>query len=126
MAFRHRTALRAYRHDKDLQSQSILALNPTTLHANGIKIMVLDFDGVLAAHGGKKINPDISQWLSDCIQVFGTGNVFILTNRPSTERADYFAKNFSGVEFIFPTRKKPYPDSILSILQKTQVDPNAE
>lgn len=123
MAFKHRKELRAYRNDQTLQSPSILKLDPAVLREQGIKIMALDFDGVLAAHGEGEIGLEISNWLSQCIQIFGAGHVFILTNKPSEQRADYFAENFSGAEFIFPKRKKPYPDSILFILEKTQVTP---
>lgn len=123
MAFKYRESLRAYRHDKTLQSPSILECDPLVLQAQGIKILALDFDGVLASHGAMEINVNISHWLKQCVRIFGPGHVFIVTNKPSKQRADYFANNFSGVEFIFPKRKKPYPDSLLSILQKTGVKP---
>ena len=124
MAFRYRKALSAYRRDKALQRQSILTLDPVHLRAAGIKIIALDFDGVLASHGATEIGLEIRNWLNRCIHIFGPGHVFILTNKPSTERANYFSAHFSSVEFIFPKRKKPYPDTILSILQKTQVSPS--
>jgi predicted HAD superfamily phosphohydrolase YqeG len=121
MAFRYRKALSAYRRDNALQCRSILTLDPIQLRAAGIKIIALDFDGVLASHGATEIGLEISRWLNRCIQILAPGHVFILTNKPSTERADYFSAHFSGVKFIFPKRKKPYPDSILSILQKTKM-----
>ncbi|HQW58070.1 MAG TPA: HAD family hydrolase [Gammaproteobacteria bacterium] len=124
MAFRHRKALSAYRRDKTLQGQSILTLDLMLFRTTGIKIIALDFDGVLASHGATEIDLEIRNWLNRCIHIFGAGHVFILTNKPSRERSDYFSKHFSGVEFIFPKRKKPYPDSILSILQKTGVSPS--
>jgi predicted HAD superfamily phosphohydrolase YqeG len=124
MALKHRKALRAFRRDPALQGQSILALDPVALQASGIKIIALDFDGVLAAHGEQKVSAEIGGWLKNCIQIFGIGHVFIVTNKPSKQRADYFEQNFSGIEFIFPKRKKPYPDSIVYILQKTGVEPN--
>lgn len=124
MAFRYRKQLTSYRHNPALQCQTILTLDPAMLLANGIKIIVLDLDGVLASHGEQVLNAEISHWLNHCVQIFGAGRVFIVTNKPSTERADYFSKNFSGVVFIFPKRKKPYPDSILSVLQKTRVNPS--
>ncbi len=121
MAFKHRKSLNAYKCDKALQSQSILALDPVSLQAASIKIIALDFDGVLGPHGATEISLEIRNWLNRCIHIFGQGQVFILTNKPSRERRDYFSTHFKGVEFIFPKRKKPYPNSILSILQKTQV-----
>ncbi|HXH55162.1 MAG TPA: HAD hydrolase-like protein [Gammaproteobacteria bacterium] len=124
MAFRYRKALSAYRRNKALQCQSILTLDPIHLRAGGIKIIALDFDGVLASHGATEIGLEMRNWLNLCIQIFAPGHVFILTNKPSTERADYFSAHFRGVKFIFPKRKKPYPDSILSILQKTQMSPS--
>jgi HAD superfamily phosphatase (TIGR01668 family) len=124
MVLKHRKALRAFRRDPVLQSQSVLALDPVALRAQGVKILALDFDGVLAAHGEQTVSSEIGNWLHHCIQVFRAGHVFIVTNKPSQQRADYFEQNFSGVEFIFPKRKKPYPDSIVYILQKTGVNPN--
>ncbi len=124
MAFKHRKALSAYRCGKAFQHQSILDVDPLAIHADGIKVLVLDFDGVLGAHGAKEISIAIQRWLQRCIQVFGLGRVFILTNKPSTERSDYFAKNFSGVTFIFPKKKKPYPIGILSILEQARVRPH--
>jgi HAD superfamily phosphatase (TIGR01668 family) len=124
MAFSHRKALNTCKCDKAFQSQSILSIDSAALRAEGVKVIALDFDGVLASHGSTEIGLEISSWLHHCIQIFGRDRIFILTNKPSTERADYFAKNFSGVEFIFPKQKKPYPDSILSILEKTHVNPN--
>ena len=124
MAFRYRKALSAYRRDEESQRQSILNLDPEHLRATGIKRIALDFDGVLAAHGGTEIGLEIRHWLNHCIQTFGLGHVFIVTIKPSTERAKYFSTHFSGVEFIFPKRKKPYPDSLLSILEKTKMNPS--
>lgn len=124
MAFKHRKALSAYRHDQMLQYPSILNINLKALRAEGLKIIALDFDGVLASHGATEISLEMSHWLYHCIQIFGRGQVFILTNKPSQQRANYFAKNFSDVEFIFPKQKKPYPDSILAILDKTRVNPS--
>lgn len=124
MAFRHRKALSAYRHDPALQHQSILHLDLKALQAEGLKIIALDFDGVLASHGATEMSLEMGDWLHHCTQIFGRGHVFILTNKPSRERANYFAKNFSDVEFIFPKQKKPYPDSILAILDKTHVAPS--
>ncbi len=125
MAFKHRKSLWAYRHEQALQKQSILVIDPRTLEAQGIKVLALDFDGVLAAHGATEINADVSHWLKQCVRIFGPGHVFIVTNKPSKQRADYFAHHFSGIEFIFPKRKKPYPDSLLSILEKTGVTSQA-
>lgn len=124
MTFKHRKALSAHRCDKALQHQSILDIDPLLLQAQGIKVIALDFDGVLASHGAREISLDISHWLKRCIQIFDAGHVFILTNKPSVERANYFAKHFKGVEFIFLKQKKPYPHGVLSILQKTAVSPN--
>lgn len=123
MAWRYRKMLSAYKCNSALQTSDILALNPLFLKEKGIKILILDFDGVLAAHGEIVLSPAIISWINSCIQVLGEGKIFVLSNKATTTRAEYFARTFKGVKWIFPTRKKPYPDGILQILQLTHTAP---
>lgn len=123
MAWRYRKTLRIYRRDATLQISNVLELNPISLKERGFKILILDFDGVLAAYGEVYLSPEIDSWMNFCVQILGEGNVFILSNQATQERANYFAKTFKGVKLIFPAKKKPYPNGILQILQLTKAVP---
>lgn len=121
MGWRHRHNLIPYRHDPDLQAETILHINPKALKEEGIKVLAVDFDGVLAAHGEEKLENNIVKWLVSCYEVFGKGHVFILSNKPTRSRAATFASY--GIEVIRAPRKKPYPDGLLYILSRTKVSP---
>ncbi len=125
MAWRYRKALGAYKRSSRLQIKEVLTLDPVALQEKGIKVIVLDLDGVLAAHGENCLSPAIGSWINLCVQTFGIGKVFILSNQATKIRARYFAQNFKGVVFIVPARKKPYPDGILQVLQSTKVTGSA-
>lgn len=121
MAFRHRKALSRYLHDPLLQAKTVLELNPIVLKTQGIKVMAIDFDGVLASHGEEKINPELHSWLNSCIQSFATNHVFILSNKPTEQRKQYFETCFPGLQFVLAKRKKPFPDGLNFIITSTQV-----
>jgi predicted HAD superfamily phosphohydrolase YqeG len=116
MLWRYRAMLKAYRHDPLLHTTSVIKLNPSALKLRGIRILVLDFDGVLASHGETLIEKEIQPWLQDCLMVFGHGNLFILSNKPTEVRLQYFNQFFPGIIFVKAKRKKPYPDGLLEIL----------
>ena len=121
MGWRHRHRLKPYRHDSELQTDTILQLDPKKLKADGIKVLAIDFDGVLASHGEEGLEKNIVEWLILSRSVFGPGKIFILSNKPTRNRAELFASH--GIELIRPTRKKPYPDGLHHILQRTKVAP---
>jgi hypothetical protein len=102
---------------------STLHIRPHELKQQGIEILVLDFDGVLAEYGVSQPHLQLHSWLAECITIFGTDHIFILSNRPSPDRISYFKQHFVGVRFIKPKRKKPYPDGLEQIMQLTQRPP---
>lgn len=119
MAWRHRKALRAYRQDPALQCAGLRDLDPLALRTQGIQALALDFDGVLASHGELGVHPEIESCLNNFMQIFGADRIFVLSNKPSAARADYFAGRYPGVRWIFAPRKKPYPDGLQEILALT-------
>ena len=121
MSHRFRKPLIGYRTKKSLQIKNIFELSPLKLKEEGYKVVVFDYDGVLAAHGENKLSDKVADWLKNFVEKFGMGKVFILSNKPSKQRVQYFSNHFKGIEFIFGKRKKPYPDGILQILQITEV-----
>ncbi len=86
----------------------------------GVKVLAVDFDGVLASHGKPFPNKLAATWLKDLEKTFN-GSIVILSNKPSVQRKQYFLVNFPKVEFINALRKKPYPDGLQYIEQKYKV-----
>lgn len=114
-AIRCRSGLRAIS-----QTPTVCDINIKNLQNQGIKILALDFDGVLAAHGETFPHPDAQRWLIQSINFFGKQNIFILSNNPFKERQAYFEE--LGISFISSTKKKPYPDGLYEIAQRAQVN----
>ena len=101
--------------------ENLTALDLKKIKNQGIDIIILDFDGVLAAHGEILPQKNTEQWLMQCLTFFGKEKIFILSNNPSIERQHYFEK--LGVGFISAVKKKPYPDGLFQIAQQTRVNP---
>ncbi len=94
------------------QDTGVLSLNPETLKASGVAALALDFDGVLAHHGAPAPLPETIEWLKRCVSVFGGDKIFILSNKPTEGRRQWFSAHFPAVRFIAGVRKKPYPDGL--------------
>src|SRR5512137_2699542 len=99
------------------------AIDPEELKRSGVRILALDFDGVLASHGKKVPLPEAAAWLLRCCDVFGEENIYILSNKPSRERNAWFCANHPKIRFIAGVRKKPYPDGLLKIISLSGVPP---
>jgi predicted HAD superfamily phosphohydrolase YqeG len=92
-------------------------ISPSSLKQQGIEIIALDFDGVLAAHGEAYPNQELHNWLNESIKIFGAKNILILSNKPMQKRINYF-KSY-GINFITEVKKKPYPDGLNKIIALT-------
>jgi predicted HAD superfamily phosphohydrolase YqeG len=92
--------------------RSILTIDPADLKLQGIAALALDFDGVLAGHGASAPTPEAAAWIKRCEAVFGGNRVFILSNKPTDERREWFAESFPSIRFISGVRKKPCPDGV--------------
>lgn len=82
-----------------------------------ISVLALDFDGVLNSHGEAYPRADVMLWLEQMQTELGAENIFILSNKPSEIRLQFFAKHFPGIRFIKGVRKKPYPDGLEMIFK---------
>jgi HAD superfamily phosphatase (TIGR01668 family) len=111
LGFRHRRQLRRILDDTP-DSTCILTLDPEALKASGITVLALDFDGVLAYHGAPAPLPEAVEWMERCETVFGGDRIFVLSNKPTQGRRQWFADHFPDMRFIAGVRKKPYPDGI--------------
>ena len=121
MMLRSRHCLAKYLKNKAHQASSLLELSPKTLKKLHVKVIILDFDGVLNYYLADIVAKEQHRWLQDCIANYGAENIFILSNKPNNARKKYFTIHFPGVNFIIPRRKKPYPDGILIIQQQTNI-----
>jgi uncharacterized protein len=111
LGFRHRRQLQQLL-DSTPSNSSILQLDPGVLHSSGITALALDFDGVLAGHGFPAPFPEAVAWMKRCETVFGGDRIFILSNKPTDKRREWFAEQFPAFRFISDVRKKPYPDGL--------------
>ena len=116
------TLKKIFKHHKELSNlndsnylESVTKLTPELLFNQGINYLALDFDGVLASHGKPEIYPQVKEWLDIFAKEFGEQNIFILSNKPTVERLEYFKKNYPKIRFISNVAKKPYPDGLLKI-----------
>jgi predicted HAD superfamily phosphohydrolase YqeG len=125
MAYRQRPALARYSRDLMLQCNTIVELDLHRLKSQGIKVLVFDFDGVLASHAQVELTQNVESWLKECLKIFGPASLFILSNKPDEARIRYFSIHFPDIGFVISKRKKPYPDGLLQILQLTSVAPGA-
>ncbi len=114
-----RTQLKHFVCDHDLQIANITSLTPQFLSKHAVDALVLDFDGVLSAHHEEIPRPEVLIWLENFVKSFAPKQVFILSNQPTKERAEFFRINFPSINFVFATRKKPYPDGLLQIIKAT-------
>ena len=106
---------------KTPHDRSILTIDPRTLHTDGITALALDFDGVLAHHGAPTPLPEAVEWMKLCEAIFGGNRIFILSNKPTQERKDWFGRHFPAIRFISGVRKKPFPDGLKKIGELTRV-----
>ena len=101
--------------------RSVLEIVPEEFGLRGIRVLALDFDGVLAPHGGDQPLPDVEAWLRQMVAVCGAERVFILSNRPEGPRVAWFHEHLPGVRFISEVRKKPYCEGLAKTGQLASV-----
>ncbi len=87
-------------------------LSPEWLRQKNVRILALDFDGVMASHGQLVPEPVVQQWLAELLLNWTEGQVVILSNKPLPERQRFFKDHFPKVTLIQDVRKKPYPDGL--------------
>ncbi|MCF6765959.1 HAD family hydrolase [Thiotrichales bacterium 19S3-7] len=105
----------------DYTINNVLEMDISKIKASGIKVMVLDFDGVLAAHGEDEPSDSVKVWLGKLVDAFGEDHIYILSNKPTQVRLEYFKKQFPLFQFISGVRKKPYPDGLEKVISLSKV-----
>lgn len=100
-------------HSHSQSKRAVTEIDCLSLCDEGVEVLVLDFDGVLVAHGKNAVDrTDVDRWLRQAISVFGDRRVFILSNNPSIERKLSLESQYPGVVFVVPARKKPFTDGL--------------
>lgn len=94
---------------------SILDVDLAALKLTGVRALVFDFDGVLGPHRARHPLAQGQKALNSALRIFGAGQVYILSNNPTSERRHWFTENIPQLVFIDGVRKKPYPDGLLKI-----------
>ena len=107
--------------DTTPRDHSIMTIDPRALQAEGVKVLALDFDGVLSPHGFAAPLPQAEEWLTRCVAVFGEDKLFILSNKPTQDRKEWFGRHFPAIRFISGVRKKPFPDGLNKIGELARV-----
>lgn len=115
MFWRYRQTLRQYYQQSLSQPLSIETLDLKALKASGIQTLILDFDGVLAPHASESVSDAIADWLREAVDIFNESGVYLLSNRPSHQRQTLMTAISPGIQFIWPKRKKPYPDDLIAL-----------
>ncbi len=119
LAWRYRRALSGFlKKEPPRCTPTLLNVSPETWYAQGIRVLVLDFDGVLSFYQGDAPLAAINDWLNLAKQVFGDA-IFVLSNLPTPARQTLFETQYPGIHLLPAKRKKPYPDGIQAILDKT-------
>lgn len=121
MAFRFRTALSLIQRESTLESPWEISFEK--LQSTGAKVIVLDFDGVLAPYGEERPGSLVLDWLEGCGRQFGRENVFILSNNPSTARIEFIQERFPGIRWISDSQPKPYPEGLERIISLVGLAP---
>ncbi len=124
LGFHHRRELR-HLLDSTALNSCILKLEPDELKSSGVTVLALDFDGVLAPHGASVPLPEAVEWMKRCEAVFSGDRVFILSNKPTDGRRQWFAENFPAMRFVSGVRKKPYPDGLKKVGELAGVPPSS-
>ena len=88
-----------------------------------IKLLVLDFDGVLSSHGKARLAESVGLWLVQLSNDFPLKQICIYSNNLFDSRIQYLATAFPDIEIIYFTQKKPYPYDLLKIVQRRQLKP---
>lgn len=119
--FHYRKKLRSLKQNNCLES--VLNLTSKFLNQKKISYLALDFDGVLASHGKPEILAEVREWLDNFVTEFGEDNIFILSNKPTQERLEYFREHFPKIRFVSGVAKKPYPDGLNKIIEMLNCRP---
>ena len=104
--------------------ECIESLSLKFLIEKNIKLLILDFDGVLAPHGAFKPEGVVQIWMENLFKNKPKDlTVAVLSNLPRQERYLFFKDHFSELIWVCGVKKKPYPEGILKLSHNKKVAP---
>jgi uncharacterized protein len=98
-------------------------IDPAVDFPEYIKVLALDFDGVLAPHGYPEPTGAMKKWLDQADKSGRFSRIYVYSNKPSESRKRYFQENYPEFRFVSNVRKKPYPDGLYKIIELEGVAP---
>jgi uncharacterized protein len=98
-------------------------MDPVVDFKECIKVLALDFDGVLAPHGYPEPSAAMKVWLDKADKSGRFSRIYVYSNKPSESRRRYFQENYPEFRFVSNVRKKPYPDGLHKIMEAEGVAP---
>jgi predicted HAD superfamily phosphohydrolase YqeG len=110
-AYRSRLALRQLMQSPSSKVVTVTQISADYLKQEGLCAVLLDFDGVISAHGIIEPDPQVYLWLKDFLIDFPAESLWIFSNKFSPAREAFFALHFPGVRWLLAKPKKPYPDA---------------
>lgn len=122
-AWCYKQQLKDFMKDTKLQIINVCDISPEYLVSLGVTVLILDYDGVLAAHGEPTPKEQVMVWLRQFSVVYAPHQIYILSNKPTIERKEFFQIHLPQITFITAKRKKPYPDGILQIISMSGANP---
>jgi uncharacterized protein len=96
-------------------------IDPAVGFPEYIKVLALDFDGVLAPHGYPEPTGAMKEWLDKAGTSGRFSRIYVYSNKPSESRKRYFLENYPEFRFVANVRKKPYPDGLYKIMEQEGV-----
>jgi len=121
-AINHKNQLKNILKDPFCHADNILEINPLELKERGTKVLVLDFDGVLASHGKLDISPEVLSWLDKCKDTFGEDNIYLHSNNNLKLRLQFLQTHCPYMKILTPAQKKPYPEGLISVSSQTKIN----
>ena len=101
--------------------QSLHHLDWSRLTKQGVEVIVLDFDGVLAPYGQTEVDEDCFGLMANLLEQF---KVYVLTNKPFPERMKALNARFPALHLMTGVRRKPYPDGLIAIQKHASIEFN--
>lgn len=80
-----------------------------------IKVLALDFDGVLAPHGYNEPVQSVNRWLAKMINNAYLKSIYIYSNKPTESRKLFFEENYPDIKYLYNVLPKPYPNGLCDI-----------
>src|SRR4029078_5475879 len=116
-AWLQRKNLKSFMVNQAKQIHSLEEITAQRLDNANIAILVLDFDGVLAAHDSMEPSEEAKNWLKKLCLEIGESRIAIFSNKPKSARIAYFTEHFPSIFMLYGVRKKPYPDGLMTIAE---------